>query len=114
MKFSYLAILLAGFLASSLLAAEPMKALIIDGQNNHGNWPTTTQMMKKYLVDSKLFEVDIATRKSKDDDVNFAPDFQKYAVVVSNYNGERWPAAVEQAFVEYVKGRRVRGGPRGR
>ena len=26
-------------------AVEPMRALIVDGQNNHGNWPTTTKMM---------------------------------------------------------------------
>ena len=26
--------------------AEKMKALIIDGQNNHGMWPKTTMMMK--------------------------------------------------------------------
>ena len=40
---------------SQTVAAEPLKALIVDGQNNHGNWPQTTQMMKKYLEDSGLF-----------------------------------------------------------
>ena len=42
-------------------AREPLKALIIDGQNNHGIWPKTTQMMKRYLLESGKFEVDIAT-----------------------------------------------------
>lgn len=37
-----------------------MKALIIDGQNNHGVWPKTTMMMKDYLEQTSLFEVDIA------------------------------------------------------
>ena len=32
-------------LAKLAAAAEPLKALIVDGQNNHGNWPQTTQMM---------------------------------------------------------------------
>ena len=41
-------------------ADSPLKALIIDGQNNHGAWPKTTMMMKKYLEDSGLFQVDIA------------------------------------------------------
>ncbi len=36
-----------------------MKALIIDGQNNHGVWPMTTMMMKDYLEETNLFEVDI-------------------------------------------------------
>lgn len=31
------------------------------------------------------------------------PRFSDYAVVVSNYNGNRWPAEVEQAFTAYVK-----------
>lgn len=36
-----------------------LKALIIDGENNHGTWPKTTAMMKSYLEDSGLFSVDI-------------------------------------------------------
>jgi type 1 glutamine amidotransferase len=32
------------------------------------------------------------------------PAFQNYAVVVSNYNGEDWPADVRTAFVAFVKG----------
>lgn len=37
-----------------------MKALIIDGQNNHGIWPKTTAMMKDYLEKTGLFKVDVA------------------------------------------------------
>lgn len=36
-----------------------MKALIIDGENNHGVWPLTTMMMHDYLKETGLFEVDI-------------------------------------------------------
>jgi len=38
---------------------EQLKALIIDGENNHGVWPKTTVMMKSYLEDSGLFTVDV-------------------------------------------------------
>lgn len=38
----------------------PLKALIVDGQNNHGVWPKTTMIMKGFLEESGLFEVDIA------------------------------------------------------
>ncbi len=31
------------------------------------------------------------------------PNFSAYAVVVSNYNGESWPAEVQTAFVTFVK-----------
>jgi type 1 glutamine amidotransferase len=42
-------------------AKEPtkLKALIIDGQNNHYVWPKTTMMMKDYLEETNLFEVSI-------------------------------------------------------
>ena len=36
-----------------------LKALIIDGENSHGVWPKTTMMMKSYLEETGLFEVDI-------------------------------------------------------
>ena len=32
------------------------------------------------------------------------PKFSNYAVVVSNYNGESWPAEVREAFAAYVRG----------
>lgn len=38
---------------------QKLKALIIDGDNNHGIWPKTTMMMKSYLEETTLFEVDI-------------------------------------------------------
>lgn len=37
-----------------------LKALIVDGQNNHGVFPKTTQMMKSYLEQTGMFEVAIA------------------------------------------------------
>ena len=46
-------------LSTSVRAEEKLKALIIDGQNNHGAWPKTTAMMKKYLEDSGRFTVDV-------------------------------------------------------
>jgi type 1 glutamine amidotransferase len=101
-----IALSLAALLLSPALcrAEPPMKALIVDGQNNHGIWPKTTQMMKKYLEDSKLFAVDVATTAPKGTDDSFKPDFSKYQVVISNYNGAPWPAETKEAFVKYVKG----------
>jgi hypothetical protein len=39
---------------------EKLRALIVDGQNNHGIWPKTTVMMKSYLEETGLFTVDVA------------------------------------------------------
>ncbi len=36
-----------------------LRTLIIDGQNNHYIWPKTTMMMKDFLEETGLFEVDI-------------------------------------------------------
>lgn len=56
----------AVLLLSSLSAQETkqnprgkLKALIIDGQSNHGIWPKTTAMMKDYLEQTGLFTVDV-------------------------------------------------------
>lgn len=80
-----------------------LKALIIDGQNNHGIWPKTTQMMKSYLEETGRFSVDIATT-GKNSTEGFSPKFADYDVVVSNYNGQAWPKETQQAFVDYVRG----------
>ncbi len=42
---------------------KKLKALIIDGENNHGIWPKSTFMMKDFLEETDLFEVDIARKK---------------------------------------------------
>lgn len=84
--------------------SDKLKALIVDGQNNHRNWPETTQMMKKYLEDTGRFTVEVATTAPQGTDANFKPEFKRFDVVVSNYNGADWPAATQAAFVEYVQG----------
>jgi type 1 glutamine amidotransferase len=104
LRLAVIAVSLVTLLPTALWAEPALKALIVDGQNNHGNWPTTTKMMKKYLEDTKLFTVEIATTAKQGTDENFKPDFGKYNVVVSNYNGAPWPEAARQAFVDYVKG----------
>ena len=104
-RFILAAICLALFVSTSFgQAPRSLKALIVDGQNNHKNWPDTTKMMKRYLEETGRFTVDVATTAPKGTDPNFKPEFKKYDVVVSNYNGEAWPQATQAAFVEYVRG----------
>ena len=50
---------------NNIMAADPqLKALIIDGQNNH-NWKKTTPFMKKILEETGLFTVDVSTSPKK-------------------------------------------------
>ena len=98
-----IAILAAG---TDVTAAEKLKALIVDGQNNHGNWPQTTQMMQRYLEDTGRFTVDVVTHAPKGEDPSFKPAFADYAVVVSNFGhgAAAWPAETRTAFENYVRG----------
>ncbi len=83
---------------------EKLKALIVDGQNNHGVWPQTTEMMKGFLEETGRFQVDVARTAPRGSDPDFKPEFSKYDVVISNYNGAPWPEETRQAFVDYVRG----------
>ncbi len=84
-------------------AEEKIKTLLIDGQNNH-DWKKTTPILKAALESSKLFTVDVATSPAKGQDMSsFKPDFSKYALVVSNYNGEDWSPQMQKAFEDFVQ-----------
>ena len=117
--------------AASALAhgQDKIKVLIVDGQNNH-NYKAMTPFMKEQLEKSGLFTVDVSTSppaapqapKGKEETAEqkevrekkaaelkeqwekWRPSFKDYKVVLSNYNGERWPAEVNTAFEEYVRG----------
>jgi type 1 glutamine amidotransferase len=83
---------------------DKLRVLIIDGQNNH-DWKTTTPLLKKALEDAKVFEVEVATSPPAGADMkSFRPRFSDFDVVVSNYNGDRWPKETEMDFVEFVRG----------
>jgi type 1 glutamine amidotransferase len=122
---------LAMLLLASVAKAQsssPIRALIIDGQNNHGAWPKTTMMMKKYLEDTKRYSVDVArtrftwqgdnlldkyplkdgivreAKKAAVPDPDFKPDFSKYNVVISNFGfgAAPWPEETNRAFEKFV------------
>lgn len=105
-----------------------IKVLIVDGQNNHTVWPKSTIMMKQYLEETNLFEVDIArtqylnkSEKFKDwldfanvpkgiegepkTDPDFNPNFSKYDVVISNFGWRAapWPEETKANFETYIK-----------
>src|SRR3954467_1219992 len=98
--FAFLAVAYAAF------GANPIRTLIIDGQNNH-DWKKTSPVLKKILEDSGLFQVDVLTTPPKGGDFSsFRPEFTKYQLVVGNYNefpaGDKWPDEVKAAFEKYI------------
>lgn len=109
-------------------AEAKLKALIIDGQNNHAVWPKSTIMMKQYLEETGKFEVDVdrvrfiwkSEREAKylpmagdfdteavkqpKKDPDFSPNFKDYDVIISNFG---WKAAdlskdTEKALEDYM------------
>jgi len=80
----------------------PLKALIVDGQNNH-DWKATTPVLKSLLEETGLFTVEVATSPKAGQPMDaFKPNFSKYDVIVSNYTGDDWPKATRDALVEYM------------
>jgi len=118
-KFGKIAVFLVCLLlaAQAASAQEKIKALIVDGQNNH-NWKGTSPVLRQILEESGRFTVDTATAPEKPGDnqkgdpeamatykkrmADFKPDFTKYDVVVMNYNGDAWPEETKKAFEQYV------------
>jgi HEAT repeat protein/type 1 glutamine amidotransferase len=81
----------------------PLKALIVDGQNNH-DWKATTPVLKSLLEETGLFTVDVATSPGAGQPMDsFKPNFSNYDVIVSNYTGDDWPKETQDALVEYMK-----------
>jgi hypothetical protein len=132
-KFSFLLLMLViGIYSSHVSVANPskkvLKALIIDGQNNHDQWPKITYMMKRYLEETGKFTVDVqrtyytwnggdleakypikglpATQslpKPKMDSA-YHPDFFKYDVVICNFgwNAAPWSDGTQADFEKYI------------
>ena len=106
----------------------PIRVLIVDGQNNHGDWPKITAMMQDYLEQTGKFSVEVARTKylwqgkkwldeyGLDDgreyqqvdkavpDPDFKPNFANYDVVISNFGfgAAPWPEETKTAFVNFV------------
>jgi polyhydroxybutyrate depolymerase len=108
------------FVAIALTAAEvpaqeprhdAIRLLIVDGQNNH-DWPRATKILQDILEESGRFKVDVSTTPAAGAPGaawdQWRPDFKKYGVVLSNFNGGHmstgvhWPREVEKALEDYV------------
>ena len=95
-----------GFAQKKDGSEKVVKVLILDGQNNH-KWKETTPVLQQIYGSNENFSVDVSTspdKKGTEADWDaWRPDFSKYDVVVSNYNGQMWPGEVRAAFVDFVK-----------
>lgn len=101
-RFVYMTLLVA-VLCGAAHGAR-IKAMILDGQNNH-DWKATTPVLKELLAETGLFTVDVVTSPPEgEDQANFNPAFNNYGVVILNYAGDMWNPATRKAFIDYVRG----------
>ena len=107
LPLSVAGLVLALVLTSPALSAraprQPIRGVIITGQNNH-NWPVSSEALKLTLEQSGLFRIDVAVSPQPGADMSgFSVDFRQYRFVVLDYNGDPWPAAMQEAFLKFVR-----------
>lgn len=128
MKMNIVKIVCVMILMTSVSVQAKLKALIVDGQNNHAVWPKSTMMMKQYLEDTGLFQVVDRTQftwkaqrekgylplagvgqtqdlENPKTDPTFTPEFNKYDVVISNFGWKaaEWPRVTQKALEVYME-----------
>ena len=87
---------------SCSIARQPIRGVIITGQNNH-NWPVSSEALRLTLEGSGLFAMDMAVSPATGAPMDsFRVDFSRYSLVVLDYNGDPWPETMRRAFLEYV------------
>jgi len=89
-------------------AAPAIRAMILDGESGgpYHAWQETTPYLKRMLEETGLFQVNVVTAPPAGGDFsNFKPDWDKYQVVVFNYDApdERWPDGLKASFEQYVR-----------
>ena len=129
LKRTFLLTLIGILSTLTVFGQNKIEALIVDGQNNHDQWPKITHMLKEHLEDTDLFSVDVArsayTWKGDEylsefkiagvgkttaleepkADPNYRPNFSAYDVVICNFgwNAAPWPDKTQQDFEKYMK-----------
>ena len=99
-------------LALQSVGHAQIKLLIVDGMNNH-DWPRATQILREIYENGGRFTVDVSTSPATTQPAEswnaWRPAFEKYDVIVSNFNGGHteakgihWPRQVEEALEQYV------------
>jgi len=90
-------------LSSACVQAQPLRALVLSGANNH-DWTQTTPALEQILEDSGRFEVDVT-----DDPSSMTADsLAAYDLVISNWTNwpeeERvWGEEAEKALLDFVR-----------
>jgi type 1 glutamine amidotransferase len=86
--------------AASAARSEPIPVLIVSGENNH-DWRWTSPELEKILEESGRFAADITYEPAKT--LADTKAIARYRAFVLDYNGARWGAEAEAAFLAAVQ-----------
>lgn len=129
MRKHVLVLLALAFALTTYGQSSALRVLIVDGQNNHEQWPKVTAMMKQYLEETGKFSVDVKrTRYTWQGDAYvreypiqgvpktqafpmpkmdsaFHPNFSEYDVVICNFgwNAAPWSPETQADFEKFMK-----------
>jgi len=103
-------------LAAALVSVSPsgtaaegkIPVMILTGEQGgpYHAWEETTPYLKRMLEETGLFDVTVVIAPPKGGDFStFRPEWNRYRVVVGNYDApdERWPDELKASFESYVR-----------
>jgi len=86
-------------------AQRRIPVAILDGASGgpYHNWKLTTQVLKRELEETGLFDVTVLTAPPADGDLSsFKPAFGRYRAIVMNYDAPDWPTPLRAQFEQFV------------
>jgi len=106
MKYIAIPVLLILFLTAQSVeksSPKPIRVLLLSGRNNH-EWQQTTPFLEKMFLQSGKFTVSVTDKP----DTLKMNDFQKFDVVLSNWNSWpendfRLPEQTEKALLKFIE-----------
>jgi type 1 glutamine amidotransferase len=99
-----LLLLLIVLFMSGCQQSQKIRALIVTGQNKNHNWETGSKNLEIILHNAGIFDVDVALTPAKGEDMSgFKPQFDRYGVVLLDYDGDLWPEETRKSFEDYIK-----------
>lgn len=85
--------------------SQRIRTLIVTGQSSQWhNWKISHAAIKDTLERSGLFEVSVEISPAAGEDMSgFVPAWDRYELIVVDYEGDAWPATARQGFERFVE-----------
>lgn len=87
-------------------SSTALRIMLLTGQSSiYHDWEKSSRVLEQILEETDLFAVDVVQTPAPGEPMEgFAPAWFDYDAVVLDYEGDAWPAATQDAFVDYIAG----------